>query len=135
MAPGSIKDRPNSRRDAAYHFTLLAENETGYRNLVKLMSTAHLDGFHYKPRIDKELLAAHSEGLIGMSACLEGEINIAIQANNSRKRDRAPRLSRYFWSGKFLSRVARSRHRSAAKMQPRSAADRAGIWARPGRGE
>src|SRR5437667_6950933 len=53
MAPGSIKDRPNSQRDAAYHFTLLARNEPGYRNLVRLMSTAHLEGLHYKPRIDK----------------------------------------------------------------------------------
>jgi DNA polymerase-3 subunit alpha len=85
MAPGSIADRPNSMRDAAYHFTLLAKDQTGYRNLVKLISTAHLDGFHYKPRIDKELLAAHSEGLIGMSACLKGEINMAIQADNLAK--------------------------------------------------
>ena len=81
MAPGSIKDRPNSQRDAAYHFTLLARDETGYQNLVRLMSTAHLEGMHYKPRIDRELLAAHSEGLIGMSACLKGEINMAIQAD------------------------------------------------------
>ena len=85
MAPGSIKDRPNTMRDAAYHFTLLAKNETGYRNLVKLISTAHLDGFHYRPRIDKELLAARSDGLIGMSACLKGEINMAIQANDLAK--------------------------------------------------
>jgi DNA polymerase-3 subunit alpha len=85
MAPGSIKDRPNSMRDAAYHFTLLAKDEIGYRNLVKLISTAHLDGFHYKPRIDKELLAAHSAGLIGMSACLKGEVNMAIQADNLAK--------------------------------------------------
>ena len=85
MAPGSIKDRPNNMRDAAYHFTLLAKDETGYRNLVKLISTAHLDGFHYKPRIDKELLAQHSEGLIGMSACLKGEINMAIQSDNMEK--------------------------------------------------
>src|SRR5205814_10064138 len=85
MAPGSIKDRPNNMRDAAYHFTLLAKDMTGYRNLVKLISTAHLDGFHYKPRIDKELLAKHSEGLIGMSACLKGEINMAIQSDNLEK--------------------------------------------------
>ena len=85
MAPGSIKDRPNTMRDAAYHFTLLAKDATGYRNLVKLISTAHLDGFHYRPRIDKELLAARSEGLIGMSACLKGEINMAIQANDLAK--------------------------------------------------
>lgn len=85
MAPGAIKDRPNNMRDAAYHFTLLAKDETGYRNLVKLISAAHLDGFHYKPRIDKELLATHAEGLIGMSACLKGEINMAIQSDNLAK--------------------------------------------------
>ena len=68
-------------RESAYHFTLLAQNETGYRNLVKLLSTAHLDGFHYRPRIDKELLGQHSAGLIGLSGCLAGEVNSAIQAN------------------------------------------------------
>jgi len=85
MAPGAIKDRPNNQRDAAYHFTLLVKDESGYRNLVKLISKAHLDGFHYKPRIDKELLAAHSEGLIGLSGCLKGEINMAIQSDNLAK--------------------------------------------------
>src|SRR5436190_4726892 len=82
MAPGSINDRPNNQRDAAYHFTLLAKDQTGYSNLVKLISTAHLDGFHYKPRIDRGLLAAHSAGLIGLSGCLKGEINMAIQSDN-----------------------------------------------------
>src|SRR5947207_7083896 len=85
MAPGSIRDRPNNQRDAAYHFTLLAKDETGYRNLVKLISTAHLDGFHYKPRIDKELLAPRAAGLIGLSGCLKGEINMAIQSDNLTK--------------------------------------------------
>jgi DNA polymerase-3 subunit alpha len=85
MAPGAIKDRPNNQRDAAYHFTLLAKDDTGYRNLVKLISTAHLDGFHYKPRIDKELLAKHSGGLIGLSGCLKGEVNMAIQSDNVAK--------------------------------------------------
>ena len=85
QAPGSIKDRPNNQRDAAYHFTLLAKDETGYRNLVKLISTAHLDGFHYKPRIDKALLATHSAGLIGLSGCLKGEISMAIQSDNLAK--------------------------------------------------
>src|SRR3984893_4622378 len=81
IAPRSHKDRANAMRESAYHFTLLAQNETGYHNLVKLLSTAHLDGFHYRPRIDKELLAQHSEGLIGLSGCLAGEVNSAIQAN------------------------------------------------------
>src|SRR4051812_26694653 len=85
VAPGSHKDRPPSRRESAYHFTLLSQNEVGYRNLVKLVTTAHLDGFHYAPRIDKEMLAARSEGLIGLSGCLAGEINSAIQGNNIEK--------------------------------------------------
>jgi DNA polymerase III subunit alpha len=85
IAHGSHKDRPSSRRAAAYHFTLLAQNEAGYRNLVKLVTAAHRDGFHYAPRIDKELLAAHAAGLIGLSGCLAGEINSAIQANNIEK--------------------------------------------------
>src|SRR5213595_3747597 len=81
IAPRSHKDRPNSMRESAYHFTLLARDETGYHNLIKLISTAHLDGFHYRPRIDKELLAQHSAGLIGLSGCLASEVNSAIQAN------------------------------------------------------
>lgn len=81
IAPGSHKDRSISLRESAYHFTLLARDETGYRNLVKLISTAHLDGFHYRARIDKELLARHSAGLIGLSGCLASEVNCAIQAN------------------------------------------------------
>src|SRR5205814_6250519 len=89
IAPGSNKDRPGSRRDSAYHFTLLSKNEAGYRNLVKLVTAAHLEGFHYAPRIDKELLATHSEGLIGLSGCLAGEINSAIQRTTSRRRNRA----------------------------------------------
>jgi DNA polymerase III subunit alpha len=85
IAPRSHKEKASSMREAAYHFTLLAENEIGYRNLVKLITTAHLDGFHYRPRIDKELLAQHSAGLIGLSGCLASEVNSALQANNVQK--------------------------------------------------
>ncbi len=76
VAPGSMRERKaNSARDAANHFTLLCKDATGYANLVKLVTAAHLDGLYYKPRIDKELLAQHSAGLIGLSGCLKGEIN------------------------------------------------------------
>jgi DNA polymerase-3 subunit alpha len=86
VAPGSMIDKSaSSARDAAFHFTLLAKDFVGYSNLVKLVSAAHLEGFHYKPRIDKELIAKHSAGLIGMSACLKGEINVAIQAGDLKK--------------------------------------------------
>src|SRR5258706_8628254 len=57
------------------HLVLLCESQEGYRNLVKLVSTAYLDGFYYKPRIDKDLLARHSKGLIALSACLRGDVN------------------------------------------------------------
>ncbi len=56
------------------HLVLLAENQEGYRNLIKLVSKSHLEGFYYKPRIDKELLAQHSKGLIALSACLKGDV-------------------------------------------------------------
>ncbi len=82
MAPGSHTDRKAANgRESAFHLTLLAKDGVGYRNLVKLVSTAHLDGMYYKPRIDKELLAQHSAGLIGLSGCLKGEINSALVAD------------------------------------------------------
>ncbi len=122
-------------REAAYHFTLLAEDEIGYRNLVKLISTAHLDGFHYRPRIDKELLAQHSAGLIGLSGCLAGEVNSAIQANNIQQSDASRGgVSRHSWAGEFLRRTARSRNRRT-KVQRRAAEDGEGSWGRTGRGE
>ena len=63
-----------SDSDRYNHLVLLCENQEGYRNLIRLVSTAYLDGFYYKPRIDLDLLAGHSKGLIGMSACLRGHI-------------------------------------------------------------
>jgi DNA polymerase III subunit alpha len=90
MAPGSMFDKSaSSARESAYHFTLLARDLQGYSNLVKLVSAAHLEGFHYKPRIDKALLSKQSAGLIGMSACLKGEINVAIQAGDIAKAEKA----------------------------------------------
>src|SRR5216110_1842195 len=83
ITSGSYKEKPS--RESTFHFTLLAENETGYRNLVKLISAAHLDGFYYRPRIDKDLLAAHADGLIGLSGCLASEINSALQSDNVEK--------------------------------------------------
>ncbi|MBN1670448.1 MAG: DNA polymerase III subunit alpha [Kiritimatiellae bacterium] len=81
VARGAHTDRETERGKApAHHLVLLAENDEGYHNLIKLVSKAHLDGFYYKPRIDKELLAAHHKGLIGLSACLKGEIAESLTA-------------------------------------------------------
>ena len=68
-----------------YHLILLAKNQPGYKNLLKIVSEAHLNGFYYKPKIDKEFLKTHSEGLIASSACLKGEIPQAILQNNLAK--------------------------------------------------
>ncbi|MDD5565607.1 MAG: DNA polymerase III subunit alpha [Candidatus Omnitrophica bacterium] len=82
IAPKSHLDKDTgSIEEAAYHFILLVRDETGMQNLMKLVSKAYIDGFYYKPRIDKELLAAHSKGLIGLSACLKGEIPSLLQQN------------------------------------------------------
>ncbi|RMF57255.1 MAG: DNA polymerase III subunit alpha [Calditrichaeota bacterium] len=77
MAPGSRKEKKGGGKGgtkAAYHLVLLAKNNTGYRNLMKLSSLAYLEGFYYKPRIDKEILRQHKEGLIVLSACMSGEL-------------------------------------------------------------
>ncbi len=63
------------------HLVLLCENQEGYRNLIQLVSTGYLDGFYYKPRIDKDLLSRHSKGLIALSACLRGDINETLMAD------------------------------------------------------
>ncbi|MFO7652531.1 MAG: DNA polymerase III subunit alpha [Candidatus Krumholzibacteriia bacterium] len=71
-------DRSTKDAQRNHHLVLLARNAQGWRNLVKLASLAYLDGFYYKPRIDKELLSAHSDGLVGLSACLAGEPNALL---------------------------------------------------------
>src|SRR5437764_691065 len=81
VAPGSRLDKKTSAggRDVYNHLVLLAKDEIGYANLIRLTTAAHLEGYYYKPRIDKELLAAHKEGLIALSGCLASEIPECIQ--------------------------------------------------------
>ncbi|MFH1661894.1 MAG: DNA polymerase III subunit alpha [Candidatus Falkowbacteria bacterium] len=80
LAPGSRHDK-NTRADGkSYHLILLAKDNDGYKNLIKLTSIAHLEGFYYKPRIDWEILQKYNKGIIAMSACLAGEIPRLIVA-------------------------------------------------------
>ena len=76
VAHGSRLDRTRSAdgKGAYDHLVLLARNREGYRNLMRLSSAGYMEGFHYKPRIDKELLSAHADGLLCLSACLRGEL-------------------------------------------------------------
>jgi DNA polymerase-3 subunit alpha len=76
VAPNGRKEREARRRgDAGYHLTLLAQNRVGFQNLIKMASIAFLEGYHYVPRIDKELLEAHAEGLICLSGCASSEFS------------------------------------------------------------
>ena len=88
VAKTDHKDRDPSR-GRPHHLIVLCENERGYQNLVKLVSKAYLDGFYYKPRVDKALLREHSEGLIGLSACLNGEVSSNVLAGRVDEAEKA----------------------------------------------
>ncbi|WLD12190.1 DNA polymerase III subunit alpha [Planctellipticum variicoloris] len=84
IAPGSRFDKKGASKvkEASYHLTLLAMNLTGFRNLITMSSKSFLEGFYYKPRIDKELLAGHSEGIICLSGCAAGELSHYLLADD-----------------------------------------------------
>ena len=82
ITPGSIKEK---NREKLYHLILLAKNNKGYKNLLKLTTIAHLDGFYYKPRLDWEVLKKHSEGLIATTACLGGPLSRHLKQNQIKK--------------------------------------------------
>src|SRR5207248_10980067 len=84
-APGSRHAKNGSPGETANHLVLLAETDEGYHNLIKLVSAGYTEGFYYRPRIDKELLAQHSRGLIGLSSCLEGEVAEGLSHAQDRK--------------------------------------------------
>ncbi len=94
LAPGSRLDKVTVDHEKRnYHLLLLAKNNTGYHNLLKLISIAHLEGFYYKPRIDWEILTKYHKGLIGATACLGGEIPVLIRSN--RLKEAKKRLIEY----------------------------------------
>lgn len=102
---GMLNKRPNidNKRN---HLILLAKNETGYKNLVKLVTKAHLEGFYYKPRIDDELLTQHAEGLIGMSACVQGKIPRLLIANREEEAEElAKKYEEIFGKGNFYLEI------------------------------
>src|SRR4051812_33342299 len=94
VAPTRRTDREARKRgDAGYHLTILARDNAGYRNLIKMASIAFLEGYHYVPRIDKEVLEAHKEGLIVLSGCASGEFSEYILQE---RMDEAKQLAEWF---------------------------------------
>ncbi len=85
VAPGSRRERSGTPGETNNHLVLLAENLTGYHNLIKLVSAGYTEGFYYKPRIDKELLSRHAEGLVGLSSCLKGEVATGLRTEQPKR--------------------------------------------------
>src|SRR5436190_1617698 len=85
VAPGSRLTKSGNPGETANHLVLLAETNEGYHNLIKLVSAGYTEGFYYKPRIDKDLLARHAKGLIGLSSCLKGEVATGIRSEQHNK--------------------------------------------------
>src|SRR5262245_50214168 len=87
IAPGSRKERgsQDGGYEGANHLTVLARNRTAYKNLIKLVSKAYLEGFYYKPRVDRELLAQHADGLIVLSGCLNSEVSRLTSAGETKR--------------------------------------------------
>lgn len=103
IAPNGMKNKRPKIDENPYHLVLLAKNQEGYRNLIKLTTQAHLEGFYYKPRIDHDLLSQYSQGLIGLSACLKGELPQAIINGNLEKVERlALRYAEIFGRDNFF---------------------------------
>ncbi|HTZ17678.1 MAG TPA: DNA polymerase III subunit alpha [Dissulfurispiraceae bacterium] len=111
VAPQSRFDRTKSNIDnlseeAAFHLILLARDLNGYRNLTAMVAKAYLEGFYYKPRIDKDLLEQYSGGLIGLSACLKGEVAYCLQNGNiDRAREVALRYKNLLGPGNFYLEI------------------------------
>ncbi|MCG6534216.1 MAG: DNA polymerase III subunit alpha [Syntrophales bacterium LBB04] len=103
VAPKSRFDKnAHATGEHSHHLLVLVKDRQGYKNLMKLSTAAYLEGFYYRPRVDKELLATHSEGLIGLSACLHGEIaSLLLKRNNETARAVANEYREIFGEGNF----------------------------------
>src|SRR5512140_1467326 len=106
VAPGSRFDKSPQQTGAGrkpyFHLILLAENYAGYKNLIRLATAGYLEGFYYRPRIDKELLREHSEGLVALSACLAGEVPTHLRAGRDELALKSAReLQELFGEGRY----------------------------------
>ena len=101
-----LQKRPNID-NKRYHLILLAKNETGYKNLLKIVTASHLEGFYYKPRVDKEFLKKHSEGLIALSACMAGEVSRMIERKDPERAEKVAReYEDIFGRGNFYIEIS-----------------------------
>ena len=118
VAPGDRTDRSDGREAASnsFHLVLLAQNEAGWRNLIQLSTRAHLEGFYYRPRVDRELLAAYSEGLIVLSGCPSSELQRALQREDLAEAERVVDWYREVFDDRYYFEV--QRHDELAQFEP-----------------
>ncbi len=120
---GMRQERPGID-DKIYHLIVLAKNEQGYRNLVKLLTKAHLEGFYYKPRVDEELLSQHAQGLIGLSGCLAGKISqLILRKKLKEAASQALRYQEMFGKGNFFLELQRHEHIKEQKVVEKALVD------------
>lgn len=117
VAPKTIKERTPRDEENNYHLVLLAKNEEGYKNLVKLSSMAHTDGFYYKPRIDKEVLQDYAGGLIALSACISGEIPSKLLKDDYSGAKKAASFFQDLWGEDFYLEIGRHGMEEEAKIE------------------
>ena len=101
-----LQKRPNID-NKRHHLILLAKNETGYKNLLKIVTASYLEGYYYKPRVDKEFLKKHHEGLIALSACMAGEVSRMIERKDPERAEKAAReYEDIFGKGNFYIEIS-----------------------------
>lgn len=120
VAPGSRFDKkPGTNESRYYHLVLLAENEIGYKNLVKIVSRGFTEGYYYKPRVDLEVLEEFHEGIIALSACLAGEISRALVKDEyERAKEAALRYDKIFGHGNFFLELQDHGYSDQKKINP-----------------
>ena len=107
IALESMRQKRPNIDNKRYHLILLAKNEKGYKNLLKIVTASHLEGFYYKPRVDKEFLKTHSDGLIALSACTAGEVSKMVERKDLEGAERAAReYENVFGQGNFYIEIS-----------------------------
>ena len=118
VAPRSRRQKEPGQDDVRFHLVLLAKNRQGYLNLMQLVTAGYLEGFYYKPRVDRELLAQYNAGLIALSACQAGEIPRLLLAERKKALTKQLAGAGYFWPGQLLPRVTGTRTPGTKRAQP-----------------
>jgi len=130
VARRTMEDRESAKDSKPYHLVLLADNEAGYRNLMKVVSEAHLRGFYQKPRVDFELLHQYREGLIGLSACLQGELpQLLLEGQAEAAVQKAGQYGELFGTGRFYLELMDHGMEEEARLNPQlvALAERTGL--------